>query len=163
MAAQEQRICSMQRIFARVAAKQIGDIRRHYYFNTVLHKRLRGIMARPKIPIKISDSLVSFMTYQLPVFNGSMTLLVHIWIVFVFNQTRQNSVGVSLSNNFFAEFSHHAMACTHQSVVKLVILKKGKKKGKKQFNFSFQRPTDASVRLSQALTFNVNNGTLLHG
>lgn len=120
-------------------------------------------MARPKIPIKISDSLVSFMTYQLPVFNGSMTLLVHIWIVFVFNQTRQNSVGVSLSNNFFAEFSHHAMACTHQSVVKLVILKKGKKKGKKQFNFSFQRPTDASVRLSQALTFNVNNGTLLHG
>ena len=34
MAAQEHRICSMQRIFARVAAKQIGDIRRHDYFNT---------------------------------------------------------------------------------------------------------------------------------
>ena len=126
-------------------------------------------MARPKIPRKISDSLNSLMTYQLPVFNGSMTLLVHIWIVFVFNQTRQNSVRLSLSNNFFAEFSHHAMACTHQSVVKLVILKKGKKKGKKNriltsnFNFSFQRPTVASVRLSQVLTFDANNGTLLHG
>lgn len=127
-------------------------------------------MARPKIPRKISDSLNSFMTYQLPVFNGSMTLLVHIWIVFVFNQTRQNSVRLSLSNNFFAEFSHHAMACTHQSVVKLVILEKGKKKKEKKnrtlssnFNFSFQRPTDASVRLSQVLTFNAKNSTWLHG
>ena len=43
--------------------------------------------------------MVSVSTYKLPVFNCSVTLLVHSLIIFVFNQTRQNSFCVALWNN----------------------------------------------------------------